>query len=88
MNQVSVEISLYPLRDDFIAPIAQFIERLNTYQELTVKTNCMSTQVFGEYARTLQILAEEMGKTHQEFPKACFAMKVLNGNLLTQSPTD
>ncbi|MFK7957992.1 MAG: YkoF family thiamine/hydroxymethylpyrimidine-binding protein [Lysobacterales bacterium] len=88
MNQVSIEISLYPLRDDFIPPIAQFIERLNGYQELTVQTNCMSTQVFGEYARTLEIVSAEMRKTHAEYPKATFAMKVLNGNLLTQSPTD
>jgi len=88
MTQVSVEISLYPLRDDFIPPIASFIERLNQYEELTVETNCMSTQVFGDYATTLQILSEEMQKTHAQYPKATFAMKVLNGNLLTGSPTD
>ncbi len=88
MSQVSVEISLYPLTDDFIPPIADFIKRLNQYPELTVETNKMSTQVFGDYTKTLEILSHEMQKTHAQTPKASFAMKVLNGNLLTESPTD
>lgn len=86
MSQVSVEISLYPLADEFIPPISDFIDRLNGYAELTVRTNCMSTQVFGDYARTLEIIAVEMAKTHASVPKASFIMKVLNGNLLTGSP--
>ncbi|MEM7707946.1 MAG: hypothetical protein AAF358_20515 [Pseudomonadota bacterium] len=88
MSQVSVEISLYPLTEQFVTPIADFIDRLNQYPELTVQTNCMSTQVFGPYGRTLEILAAEMQKTHADVPKASFVMKVLNGNLLTGSPTD
>ncbi|MEM9533113.1 MAG: YkoF family thiamine/hydroxymethylpyrimidine-binding protein [Pseudomonadota bacterium] len=82
MNQVSVEISLYPLRDEFVAPIADFIDRLNRHSSLTVRTNCMSTQVFGPYDEVLTILAAEMAHTHAEVPKAPFVLKVLAGNLL------
>lgn len=82
---VSVEISLYPLADEYLPPIRSFIERLNTYAELEVHTNTMSTQVFGNYQEVLTILAAEMQRTHEETPKAAFAMKVLGGDL---SPAD
>ena len=79
--QVSVEISLYPLDQNYIPPIQEFIDRLNTYTELKVVENTMSTQVYGEYAKVLEILNSEMQRTHQHTPKAAFVMKVLNGDL-------
>ncbi|TDR20657.1 YkoF family thiamine/hydroxymethylpyrimidine-binding protein [Marinicella litoralis] len=79
--QVSVEISLYPLDQNYIPPIQEFIDRLNTYTELKVVENTMSTQVYGEYAKVLEILNSEMQRTHHHTPKAAFVMKVLNGDL-------
>ena len=79
--RVSIEISLYPLRDDYIPPISTFIERLQAYAELKVIGNTMSTQVYGEYETTLRIVNAEMQRTHQQYPKASFVMKVLNGDL-------
>ncbi len=79
--QVSVEISLYPLDNYYIPPIQDFIDRLNTYNELKVIENTMSTQVYGEYAEVLAIVNKEMQRTHQTTPKAAFVMKVLNGDL-------
>ena len=79
--QVSIEISLYPLRDDYIPPIQSFIERLQSYTELKVIGNTMSTQVYGDYETALRIVNAEMQRTHQQFPKAAFVMKVLNGDL-------
>jgi hypothetical protein len=83
-NRVSVEISLYPLQDDYLGPIRAFIERLNDYPDIQVLTNTMSTQVFGPYARVLGILAIEMARTHEEAPKAPFVLKVLAGDLSAQ----
>lgn len=84
-SQASVELSLYPLREQFVAPIAEFIDRLNSHPQLTVRTNPMSTQVFGDYAEVLRIVAEEMQRTHEQVPKAVFVMKVIAGNLLQPS---
>ncbi|MGJ8663625.1 MAG: hypothetical protein ACSHWU_08240 [Marinicella sp.] len=78
---ISVEISLYPLDQNYIPPIQDFIDRLNTYAELKVIENTMSTQVYGEYAKVLEILNTEMQRTHQNTPKAAFVMKILNGDL-------
>lgn len=81
-SQVSVELSLYPLREQYVTPIGEFIDRLNSYPQLTVRTNAMSTQVFGDYAEVLRIVAEEMERTHEAVPRAVFVMKVIAGNLL------
>ncbi len=81
---VSVEISLYPLCDDYIPPIQAFIDRLKGHAELKVIGNTMSTQVYGEYTRVLEIVSQEMQATHGQTPKAAFVMKVLNGDLSPQ----
>ncbi len=79
--KVSVEISMYPLADQYIPPIQGFIDRLKSHPELQVIGNTMSTQVYGDYARVLEIVSSEMQKAHQSTPKAAFVLKVLNGDL-------
>lgn len=79
--KVSVELSLYPLTEDFIPPIQGFIDRLKAHPSLKVIGNTMSTQVYGEYAEVLRIVSEEMQRTHEQTPKAAFMMKILNGDL-------
>ena len=75
--EIGVEMSLYPLADEFIPPIASFIERLNTHAGLKVVTSSMSTQVFGEYSRVFEVLTLECRRTLEEAGKAVFVMKVL-----------
>jgi uncharacterized protein YqgV (UPF0045/DUF77 family) len=75
----AIEISLYPLDADFIPPIQDFIDRLNTYPELRVTTNAMSTQIAGEHARLFEILAKETAASFGERGRKVFVMKVLGG---------
>jgi uncharacterized protein YqgV (UPF0045/DUF77 family) len=76
--QVMVELSLYPLVNEYIPPIQTFIDRLNAYDELSVSTSSTSTQVTGEYADVLSILGVEMQRTHEEVGQAIFVAKFLN----------
>ena len=76
--QVMVELSLYPLVNEYIPPIQAFIDRLNTYTELSVTTCSTSTQVTGEYSDVLPILGKEMQRTHEEVGQAIFVAKCLN----------
>ena len=46
--QISIEVSLYPLNENFISPIDNFISCLKKYDSIEVRTNNMSTQLFGE----------------------------------------
>lgn len=77
--RTAIEISLYPLSADYIPPIKGFIERLNTYPELQVTTNAMSTQIAGEHSRLFEILAKETAVTFAEAGRKVFVMKVLGG---------
>jgi uncharacterized protein YqgV (UPF0045/DUF77 family) len=77
--RTAIEISLYPLDADFIPPIQGFIDRLNTYPELQVLTNAMSTQISGEHARLFEILAKETATSFGEQGRKVFVMKVLGG---------
>ena len=77
--RTAIEISLYPLDANFIPPIKAFIERLNTYPELQVTTNAMSTQISGEHARLFEILGKETAATFAEAGRKVFVMKVLGG---------
>jgi len=74
-----VDISLYPLNSDFIPSIKSFIERLNTYPELEVSTNALSTHVSGEHARVFEVLGIETAKTFAEAGRKVFVMKIIGG---------
>lgn len=76
--KIAVDISLYPLDEDFIPPIKNFILRLNNYNSIEVITNNMSTQIIGEYEVIMSILNNEIRDTFEELPKAIFAVKILN----------
>ena len=81
--KVVTEISLYPLKEQYIEPIQSFIDRLNSYSELNVSSSTTSTIVVGDYLPTMQILAEEMLRVHQEIGQAIFVCKYLNGDKMT-----
>ena len=76
--KVAVDISLYPLNDQYLAPIKDVVERLNGYDSIEVWTNAMSTQLFGEYEEVMRVLHTEIGKTFDDNPKAVFAIRILN----------
>jgi len=79
--RVAVDISLYPLADDFIPPIKDVIERLNANSSVDVVTNAMSTQIRGDYDVVMAALNQEIKKTFDQCPKAVFAIKILNNPL-------
>ncbi len=76
----SVEISYYPLKSEFIPHIKNFIERLNQYQLLSVKTNGMSTQLFGEYDEVMRALTAEIRRSFA-LPHSIFILKIINADL-------
>ncbi len=76
----SVEISYYPLKDEFIPPIKDFIDRLNAYDALTVKTSGMSTQVFGDYDAVMGAVTAEIKKSFL-LPHSVFILKIINADL-------
>ena len=79
--RVAVDISLYPLDADFIPPIKDVIERLNTHSDIEVETNALSTHVRGEYDDVMSALNAEIRTTFERVPKAVFTIRFLNNPL-------
>jgi uncharacterized protein YqgV (UPF0045/DUF77 family) len=84
--RISVEMSYYPLNEQYIEPIKNFIERVKANGSLEVTTNGMSTQIFGEYDAVMGTIIKEM-KQSFEVPHSVFVMKVINSDL-RKIPTD
>lgn len=76
--KIAVDISLYPLADDFIPPIDDVIARLNRYPDIEVLTNRMSTQLRGDYDVVMAALGSEIKTSFEQLPHAIFAIKILN----------
>ena len=78
--KISAEISYYPLHEEYVDPIRDFIHRMNSYSDLICKTNGMSTQVFGEYEVVMGALNQEIKKSF-DLPKSVFIIKLVNSDL-------
>ena len=79
--QISVEISSYPLADDYLPAIRTFIDMMNQVPGLTVVTNTMSTQIFGELELVMNALSGAMEFSWQTFGKNIFVCKFIGTNL-------
>lgn len=76
--QIAVDISLYPLDENFIPPIKNVIDRLGKYPGVEIEYNRMSTQLRGEYDVVMPALTAEIRATFTDVPKAVFVIKILN----------
>ena len=77
----SLEISMYPINNNFKPAIIDFIKRLRKHPFISIETNGMSTQVFGDYNRVMKAINSEIKNTFTKEEKVVFNMKVINGNL-------
>lgn len=76
---LSVQLSYYPLKDDFKPPIKDIITRLQA-SGLEVYPNRMSTQVFGEFDAVMQTLSDTMKWSFETYGKAVFVANFLEGD--------
>lgn len=75
--KISIDISYYPLLEDYKPTIKRFIAALAANPAITVKPNSMSTQVFGEFDETMQAVTQCI-KDAFEVPDSIFVIKVMN----------
>lgn len=76
--KASCEISLYPFQKNYKTIIIDFVKRLKKNNKLVVKTNGLSTQVFGDYDLIMDILKTELKSTFKN-DKAVFVFKIMKG---------
>jgi uncharacterized protein YqgV (UPF0045/DUF77 family) len=78
--KISIDISYYPLRPEFVTPILDFINRLKQYENIKAVKNGISTQVFGEYYDVMTAITTEIYKSF-EVPHSVFVLKIINADL-------
>jgi len=77
--QVTIDVSMYPNREEFIPPIDGFIDRINQFDHLKITTFPTSTVVQGEYDHAMQAVQKTIADCYTEFNMAVYVMKVIPG---------
>ena len=77
--KVTVEISMYPFNESYRPLIGNFIEQLNTFNDLKITTSDTSTMVVGEYLHVMKTLTEMFAWSYKTHGKAVFVTKIIPG---------
>ena len=84
--RITAEISLYPLRENFVEDIRAFILRLRDEPGLEVISNQLSTQLRGEYDAVTGALNRCMRLSMEQAGTVVFVVKYLNADLDISTP--
>lgn len=79
--QVTIEISMYPLKEGYEEPILNFIEFLKSRDGFEVRVNETSTHLFGDFDAIFESLRMGMKSAWESYEKSVFVLKVLGANL-------
>lgn len=77
----TVEISCYPLSEDYLSIVDSFIVAMKKYDDIKVITSHSSTLVIGPSQKVFPALHTEIERSFTEKGKSSFVMKVLGGDL-------
>ena len=83
---ISVELTLMPLQDDYRDHIVNFIKRLRE-TNLRVEENGLSTQVYGEYDEVMTFLNKELKKSFTEAQAVIANMKIVKTDRSNYEPS-
>ena len=78
---VSLEITMYPLTDAYKPAITDFLRKLNSFENLEIITNGMSTQVFGEYDTVMKAYTAALRPSMEQETPIAVVSKIINGHL-------
>jgi uncharacterized protein YqgV (UPF0045/DUF77 family) len=85
--KVTVDISMYPLADDYKPAIKSFIRRLREFDGLKLVTNQLSTQANGEYDAVTSAINTCIRESMEQQDKVVFVARYLNADLdITRLP--
>lgn len=73
---ISVELTLTPLQDDYESHIISFIKRLRA-SEFKVLENPLSTQIYGVYDKLMPFLTSEIKRSFEGLDISVLHMKIV-----------
>ena len=77
--KMTADISMYPLKDDFIPPIDAVIEKLNSFEGVEVKTFATATVLLGDFEAVMDAIKTTLSWSYAEFGTAVFVAKLIPG---------
>ena len=83
---ISVELTLLPLNDDYKTPIKNFIKKIRTLG-FKVLENPMSTQIFGEYDALMSALQNAIKESFENEPSVVLNVKIIKGDRSSYVPS-
>ena len=75
--KITIEMSLYPLSENYTEHILKFLKSIKAYEGLTIRTTAMSTYIAGEYKDVMSMLNTELEKFYQIVPDSCTVFKII-----------
>ncbi|NNF34374.1 MAG: hypothetical protein HKN68_09715 [Saprospiraceae bacterium] len=78
---VTLEISLYPLKDEYESDIIPFIQSLNSNSEIQVYTNAMSTYVKGDWEVVNNVMSTALESLWSKGGTSSTVMKIIPRDL-------
>ena len=82
---ISAELTLLPLKNDFIPEIKKFIKSLRN-TKLKVIENPLSTHVYGDYDTIINLLEKEVKKIFAENESIMIFLKLVKGDKSDYKP--
>lgn len=79
--KMTLDISLYPLADEYLPAIVEFIERIQRNPDVAVVRTDLSTQLFGDYDVVMDFLKSEIRTSWEKYGKSVFVIKFLMDDL-------
>ncbi|MGM0612011.1 MAG: YkoF family thiamine/hydroxymethylpyrimidine-binding protein [Bacteroidota bacterium] len=77
MAQITADISFYPLEDNYLDTINQFLESLHKNESFKIETTDVNTIITGEHTAVMQLIEKEL-KPFLESGDAVFIVKYSN----------
>ena len=79
--KITVDISMYPLSEDYVPSIKAFIHQLRKFPGIEMVTNQLSTQLTGEFAAVTNALNACMKESMADSGRMVFVVRYLNVGL-------
>jgi uncharacterized protein YqgV (UPF0045/DUF77 family) len=84
--EVSVELTLTPLQDEFEPPILDFIKALRA-SKLKVMENPLSTQIYGDYNAVMETLNREIETAFEALDHVVLQIKMVKSDRSDYQPS-
>ena len=83
--KVSVELTLAPLKNNYVPIIKSFIKKLRKLN-VTIKETPLSTQIYGEYDEIMNMIIPMIRKTFEDEDAVMLHIKIIKGDRSQYEP--